>query len=100
MTRIEDYALLADTETAALVGKDGSIDWLGLPRFDSGAVFAALLGGPEHGHWTIAPAADVLKVERRYRPGTLVLETTFTTHEGRATVVDAMIPRDDRPNLL
>ena len=100
MTRIEDYALLADTETAALVGKDGSIDWWTLPRFDSGAVFASLLGGPDNGHWTIAPAGEVRRVERCYRPGTLILETTFTTDEGQVTLVDAMIPRDGRPNLV
>ena len=99
-TPIEDYALLADTETAALVGRDGSIDWLALPRFDSGAVFAKLLGTAEHGHWTLAPAGEVRHVERRYRPGTLILETTFTTDDGQVTVVDAMIPRDRRPNLV
>ena len=77
MTLIEDYALIGDTQTAALVGRDGSIDWLCLPRFDSGACFAALLGDRENGHWQIAPADPDHTVERRYVPGTLVLETTF-----------------------
>ena len=80
--RIEDYALIGDGETAALVGRDGSMDWLCLPRFDSAACFAALLGGPEHGRWKIAPVAEILRVTRRYRPGTMVLETEFETAEG------------------
>jgi GH15 family glucan-1,4-alpha-glucosidase len=91
---IEDYALLSDTESAALVGRDGSIDWLTFPRFDSPACFAALLGTPEHGRWRLAPAGEVTRVERRYRPGTLVLETTFHTPEGAVRVVDAMPVRD------
>ncbi|RYI99635.1 MAG: glycoside hydrolase family 15 protein, partial [Acetobacteraceae bacterium] len=88
--RIEDYALIGDGETAALVGRDGSIDWLCLPRFDSAACFAALLGGPEHGRWQIAPAGEVLRVTRRYRPGTMVLETEFETAEGSVVLVDCM----------
>ena len=76
---IEDYALIGDCHTAALVGRDGSIDWLCFPRFDSGACFAALLGGPGHGRWLIAPAAEVRGVRRRYRDGTLILETEFET---------------------
>src|SRR5205823_6940287 len=71
--RIEDYALLGDTHTAALVGRDGSVDWLCLPRFDSGACFAALLGDDTHGRWIVAPAVPVRATRRRYRPGTLVL---------------------------
>src|SRR5688572_15734678 len=89
---IEDYALIGDCETAALVGRDGSIDWLCWPRFDSAACFAALLGGPEHGRWLIAPAARH-SVERRYVADTLVLETTFITADGEVTVVDFMPPR-------
>lgn len=89
-SRIEDYALIGDCETAALVARDGSLDWLCLPRFDSGACFAALLGGPEHGRWQIAPAGEIRKIERRYREGSLVLETTFETAEGAVTLIDGM----------
>jgi len=96
---IEDYALLGDTETAALVAKDGSIDWLALPRFDSPACFAALLGTEEHGRWLIAPASPVRRVTRRYRAG-LVLETLFETDDGTVALVDGMPLRDERPNLL
>jgi len=93
--RIEDYALLSDTQSAALVGRDGSIDWLTFPRFDSAACFAALLGTSDHGRWLIAPAGPVRSVERRYRPGTLVLETRFTTDEGEVEVIDCMPTRDE-----
>ena len=88
--RIEDYALIGDTRTAALVGRDGSIDWLFVPRFDSAACFAALLGDREHGRWRLAPSAEVTRVERRYRDGTLVLETEFETADGAARVIDCM----------
>ena len=98
--RIEDYALIGDFHTAALVGRDGSIDWLCLPRFDSGACFAALLGTKEHGRWLLAPAGEVRKVERHYRQDTLVLETTFETDEGAVTLVDCMPPRRDNPALV
>src|ERR1700684_1583960 len=90
--RIEDYALIGDCRTAALVGRDGSIDWLWWPRFDSSACFAALLGTAEHGRWLIAPGAPPLAVRRWYRPGTLVLETEFQTETGVAAVVDFMPP--------
>jgi GH15 family glucan-1,4-alpha-glucosidase len=90
--RIEDYALIGDCKSAALVGRDGSIDWLCWPRFDSSACFAALLGTPENGRWLVAPKAAPLAVRRRYRPGTLVLETEFETATGRAAVVDFMPP--------
>ena len=73
--RIEDYALIGDCHTAALVGNDGSIDWLCLPRFDSGACFAALLGTPENGRWQLAPSAPIVNVVRKYQGNTLVLET-------------------------
>ena len=99
-SRIEDYAMLGDTETAALVGRDGSIDWLCTPRFDSPACFAALLGDEDNGRWQLAPAVPVRRVERAYRPGTLILETTFHTAEGTVTLVDFMVPRDDRPNII
>jgi alpha,alpha-trehalase len=85
---IADYAMLSDSSSAALVAKDGSIDWLCLPRFDSSALFARLLD-PEAGHWQIAPR-ESFTVERRYLPGTLVLETIFTTESGKARLVDAL----------
>ncbi len=98
---LEDYALIGDTQTAALVGRDGSIDWLCLPRFDSGACFAALLGEPEHGRWLLAPAgAAPRQVRRRYRPDTLVLETEYTTEEGVVRLVDCMPPRDRTPDVI
>ncbi len=87
---IEDYALIGDTHTAALVGRDGSIDWLCLPRFDSGACFAALLGDESHGRWLLAPAGGLRRTARRYRGDTLVLETEFETDDGVVRVVDCM----------
>src|SRR5215831_7535547 len=87
--RIEDYALIGDCETAALVSRDGSIDWFCCPRFDSDACFAALLGTREHGRWSIAPRAPA-RITRRYRPNTLVLETHFETRDGAVTLVDFM----------
>jgi GH15 family glucan-1,4-alpha-glucosidase len=87
---IEDYAVIGDTETAALVGRDGSIDWLCAPRFDSGACFAALLGGPEHGRWSIAPREPPIASRRRYVGDSVTLETTFETDTGVATLVDCM----------
>jgi GH15 family glucan-1,4-alpha-glucosidase len=98
--RIEDYALIGDCQTAALVGRNGSIDWLCLPRFDSEACFAALLGTPAHGRWLLAPARDIRSSDRRYRPGTLVLETEFETADGAVTVVDCMPVRVDSPYLI
>jgi GH15 family glucan-1,4-alpha-glucosidase len=97
---IEDYGLIGDTHTAALVGRDGSIDWLCLPRFDSGACFAALLGDGSNGRWMIAPAGPVRATSRRYRPDTLVLETDFDTPEGVVRIVDCMLPRDDVPTVI
>ncbi|CAN5620504.1 glycoside hydrolase family 15 protein [soil metagenome] len=99
--RIEDYALLSDTQSAALVGRDGSIDWLTFPRFDSAACFTALLGTPDHGRWLLAPVGEVRSVRRRYRPGTLVLETRFTTDDGVVEIVDCMPVRgDERLDLV
>jgi GH15 family glucan-1,4-alpha-glucosidase len=98
--RIEDYAVIGDTQTAALVGRNGSIDWLCLPRFDSGACFAALLGTPDHGRWLIAPADPVQKTRRRYRDGTLVLETEFETATGVVRLVDCMPPRGHDPDVV
>ena len=98
--RIEDYGVVGDTHTAALVGRDGSVDWLCFPRFDSGACFAALLGDERHGRWLLAPAGGIRRVSRRYRPGTLVLETTFETEDGSVRIVDSMPPRRRHPNLI
>src|SRR5262245_48029054 len=89
-SRIEDYALIGDCETAALIGSDGSIDWLCWPRFDSGAVFAALLGEEANGHWSIAPCDATARTSRRYRGNTLVLETEILTPEGEATLIEFM----------
>ncbi|HEX7115248.1 MAG TPA: glycoside hydrolase family 15 protein [Steroidobacter sp.] len=91
--RIEDYAMIGDCETAALVGRDGSIDWLCWPRFDSDACFAALLGTEEHGRWLIAPKDKGARVSRRYRGNTLILETRFETDTGAVVVIDFMPPR-------
>ncbi len=98
--RIEDYALIGDCGTAALVGRDGSIDWLCLPRFDSPACFAALLGRPEHGRWLIAPVAPPVRVTRRYINASLVLATTFETAEGAVELVDFFRPRHGAPHLV
>jgi GH15 family glucan-1,4-alpha-glucosidase len=97
---IEDYALLGDTQTAALVGRDGSIDWLCLPRFDSAACFAALLGDEDNGRWVIAPRDHVRAARRRYRGDTLVLETDFDTAEGSIRVVDFMPPRNGAAHVV
>lgn len=97
--RIEDYALIGDCESAALVGLNGSIDWLCLPRFDSPACFAALLGTEEHGHWSIAPAGEVRRGTRRYRGDTLIVETDFETADGAVTLIDFMTPRSGNPIL-
>ncbi len=98
--RIEDYAVIGNCETMALVGLDGSIDWLGFPRFDSSAVFAALLGGPQFGRWQIAAADAKAQVTRKYRGNTLILETTFETDTGAATVIDFMMYRDGVSDLV
>ncbi|MBX9582608.1 MAG: glycoside hydrolase family 15 protein [Gemmataceae bacterium] len=98
--RIEDYALIGDCQTAALVGTDGSIDWLCLPRFDSDACFAALLGTPENGRWKIAPAAAVTQTRRRYVGDTLVLETEWETADGAVAVTDFMPVRQTVPDIV
>jgi GH15 family glucan-1,4-alpha-glucosidase len=97
--RIEDYAIIGDGETAALVSRAGSVDWLCWPRFDSPACFAALLGKPDNGRWQIAPRGDSTS-ERRYRGDTLILETTFTTPAGSAVVVDFMPPRGSASDVV
>jgi GH15 family glucan-1,4-alpha-glucosidase len=97
---IEDYALLSDLQTAALVHRHGSIDWACFPRFDSGASFAALLGGPEHGRWLIAPVARVTSSMRRYRTDTLILETVLETDEGAVRLIEFMPPRGRTPDIV
>jgi GH15 family glucan-1,4-alpha-glucosidase len=97
--QIADYALIGDCETAALVDRNGSIDWLCWPRFDSDACFAALLGEPSNGYWKIAPAG-AFKASRRYRPGTLVLETLFETVDGAVALVDFMPPREEVSSIV
>ncbi|SFB06620.1 Glucoamylase (glucan-1,4-alpha-glucosidase), GH15 family [Amycolatopsis marina] len=99
-TPLEDYALIGDTYTAALVSRDCSIDWLCLPRFDSGACFAALLGGPQHGRWTMSPSGEGWRAERRYRGDSLVLETTFSQGDNAVRVVDCMPIRGAQPDLV
>jgi len=97
---LEDYALIGDCETAALVARAGSIDWLCWPRFDSGACFAALLGTPEHGRWLIEAADTALRVERSYRKDTLILETRVETTAGSVTVIDFMPPRGRNSDIV
>jgi GH15 family glucan-1,4-alpha-glucosidase len=96
---IEGYAVIGDTHSLALVGRDGSIDWLCLPRFDSGACFAALLGGPKHGRFALRPLAES-RVQRRYRGDSLVLETELSSSEGTVRIVDAMPPRARHPEVV
>ncbi len=101
--RIEDYAMIGDLHSAALVGRDGSIDWLCFPRFDSESCFSRLLGHEQHGFWRVAPVgtpASVTAVRRRYRPGTLVLETEFETEDGRVRLTDCMPIREDHPQVV
>jgi GH15 family glucan-1,4-alpha-glucosidase len=100
MARIEDYALIGDCETAALVSRDGSIDWLCWPRFDSGACFAALLGTKDNGRWVLAPRDGDTRTTRRYRGDSLILETTHETSAGSVVVVDYMPLRDGRSNVV
>jgi GH15 family glucan-1,4-alpha-glucosidase len=100
MARIEDYALIGDCETAALVSTHGSIDWLCFPRFDSPACFAALVGNPEHGRWLLAPGSPISSVRRQYVGDTAVLETEYTTQEGVVAVLDFMPVRSGHPDLV
>src|SRR6187200_482009 len=97
---LEDYALIGDCETAALVSRGGSIDWLCWPRFDSAACFAALLGTPDHGRWLLEARDSRARISRRYRPNTLILETTFDTDEGAVTVIDFMPPRGQNSDIV
>ncbi|MGH9102719.1 MAG: trehalase-like domain-containing protein, partial [Acidimicrobiales bacterium] len=98
--RIEDYALIGDTHTAALVSREGSIDWLCLPRFDSQACFSRLLGDERHGYWRLTPAGKVTATRRRYRDGSLVLETEMDTAEGTVRVIDCMPVRERHPEVV
>jgi GH15 family glucan-1,4-alpha-glucosidase len=98
--RIEDYGLIGDCETAALVGRDGSIDWLCWPAFDSDACFASLLGTPKHGRWLIAPVGDIVSTSRRYWGDTLILETRFETSDGAVELVDFMPPRGNASDVV
>jgi GH15 family glucan-1,4-alpha-glucosidase len=98
---IEDYGLIGDMESAALVGRNGSIDWLCLPRFDSASCFSALVGDVDHGRWLVAPAGEVRSTSRRYRPGTLILETDFETADGAVRVIDFMPRRaQNQPRVM
>ena len=99
-SRIEDYGLIGDCETAALVGRDGSIDWLCWPAFDSDACFAALLGTHKHGRWLIAPADEIMKCSRRYWDNTLILETRFETADGVVALIDFMPPRGNASDVV
>jgi GH15 family glucan-1,4-alpha-glucosidase len=98
--RIEDYALIGDTQTAALVSAEGSIDWLCFPRFDSPACFAALLGTDDNGHWRLRPRDAEARSSRHYRGATLVLETEWSTPTGSVRVLDFMPPRDTAPDVV
>ena len=98
--RIEDYGLIGDLQTAALVSRHGCIDWLCFPRFDSGACFAALLGDEENGRWELSPGAPVTRATRRYREDTLVLETELETADGVVRLIDFMPPRGEAPDVV
>ncbi len=98
--RIEDYALIGDCETAVLVSRGGSMDWLCWPRFDSDACFAALLGTHDHGRWLISPRETSPRISRRYRGDTLILETTFETEEGAVKLTDFMPLRDGSSDIV
>jgi GH15 family glucan-1,4-alpha-glucosidase len=100
MTKIEDHAFLSDTQTGALVRRDGCVDWLCFPRFDSGACFAALLGNEKNGHWRLWPDAEIVKTQRRYRGDTLILETECETAGGVVRLIDFMAPRLNNPDLV
>ena len=100
MAKIEDYAFLSDTQTGALVSRDGSVDWLCFPRFDSGACFAALLGDRKNGRWKFTPDGEVTATRRRYRGDTLILETEIEMAEGAVRLIDFMPPRGENPDIV
>jgi GH15 family glucan-1,4-alpha-glucosidase len=98
--KIEDYALIGDCETAALVGRNGSIDWLCWPAFDSDACFAAILGAPKNGRWLVAPSDDATAISRRYLGDSLILETRFETKDGTVALIDFMPPRGKASDIV
>src|SRR6266513_5546420 len=99
-TKIEDYAFLSDTQTAALVSRDGCVDWLCLPRFDSPACFASLLGDTRNGHWRFFPEEEVVETRRCYRGDSLILETEIETKSGAVRLIDFMPPRGENPDII
>src|SRR6266446_1711197 len=99
-TKIEDYAFLSDTQTGALVSRDGCVDWLCFPRFDSPACFASLLGEKKNGHWRFFPEEEIEKTRRRYRDETLILETEIETKNGAVRLIDFMPPRGENPDII
>src|SRR5437588_9522201 len=99
-TKIEDYGFLSDTQTAALVSRDGCVDWLCFPRFDSGACFASLLGTRDNGHWRFWPKEKTVTTSRRYRGNTLILETEIETKSGAVRLIDFMPPRGENPDII
>jgi len=98
--RIEDYVLIGDSETAALVSREGSIDWLCWPSFSSGACFAALLGTKDNGYWSVRPKGEIRSISRRYQPGTMIVETSFVTDEGEVCLTDFMPPRGKHSDVI
>ena len=99
-TKIEDYGFLSDTQTGALVSRDGCVDWLCFPRFDSGACFASLLGDSKNGHWRFFPEEKIETIRRRYRGETLILETEIETKSGAVRLIDFMPPRGENPDII
>src|SRR5438552_592920 len=99
-TKIEDYAFLSDTQTGALVSRDGCVDWLCFPRFDSPACFASLLGDTRNGHWRFFPEEEVVETRRRYRGDSLILETEIETKSGAVRLIDFMPPRGENPDII
>src|SRR5437764_722913 len=99
-TKIEDYAFLSDTQTGALVSRDGCVDWLCFPRFDSPACFASLLGDTKNGHWRFFPVEKIEETRRRYRGDSLILETEIETKSGAVRLIDFMPPRGENPDII
>src|SRR5881398_1731537 len=99
-TKIEDYGFLSDTQTSALVSREGCVDWLCFPRFDSPACFASLVGENKNGHWLFTPAEKIDKLKRRYRENTLIIETEIETKSGAVRLIDFMPPRGENPDII